>query len=56
MFYPHSSGNWGASFNNIMEYKFYKAGYETPVVEVLHVEVEKGFAVSDGGDTPEYDV
>ena len=32
-------------------------GYEAPVVEVIEVEVEKGFAVSgDGGTTPDYDI
>ena len=30
--------------------------YETPQVEVIEVEVEKGFAGSDGGETPDYDV
>lgn len=36
---------------NIME-KF----YESPIVEVIEVEVEKGFATSDGGTTPDYDI
>ena len=32
-------------------------GYEAPVVEVIEVEVEKGFAVSgDSGTTPDYDM
>ena len=30
--------------------------YETPQVEVIEVEVEKGFAGSDGGATPDYDI
>ena len=32
--------------------------YETPEVEVIEVEVEKGFANSpgDGGNTPDYDI
>ena len=30
-----------------MEYKLYKTGYETPVVEVIYVEVEQGFASSN---------
>ena len=30
--------------------------YETPQVEVIEVEVEKGFAATDGGDTPEMDI
>ena len=34
--------------------------YETPQVEVIEVEVEKGFANSpgfgDGGNTPDYDI
>ena len=34
------------------------AKYETPLVEVIEVEVEKGFAASDedGGKTPDLDV
>ncbi len=31
-------------------------GYEAPVVEVIEVEVEKGFAGSDGATTPDYDI
>lgn len=27
-------------------------GYETPVVEIIEVEVEKGFAVSNGDGEP----
>lgn len=30
--------------------------YESPIVEVIEVEVEKGFATSDGGFTPDYDI
>lgn len=30
--------------------------YVTPQVEIIEVEVEKGFAVSDGGETPDYDI
>ena len=30
--------------------------YEAPVVEIVEVEVEKGFATSDGGTTPDYDI
>lgn len=30
--------------------------YEAPQVEVVEVEVEKGFAASDGGTTPDYDI
>lgn len=30
--------------------------YETPRVRVIEVKVEKGFAVSDGGNTPDYDI
>ena len=32
--------------------------YEAPQIEVIAVEVEKGFAASpgDGGETPDYDV
>lgn len=30
--------------------------YEAPQVEVLEVEVEKGFAVSPGAETPEWEV
>lgn len=35
-----------------------KTAYETPVVEVFEVIVEKGFAASsgDGGQTPDYDI
>ena len=32
------------------------ATYEAPQVEVLEVQVEKGFAVSDGAYTPDYDI
>lgn len=31
-------------------------GYEAPVVEVIEVEVEKGFAGSDGVTDPDFDV
>ncbi len=31
--------------------------YEIPQVEIIEVEVEKGFAASpDGGETPDYDI
>lgn len=30
-----------------MESKLYQTGYETPVVEIIHVEVEQGFASSN---------
>lgn len=30
--------------------------YEAPQVEVIEVEVEKGFAATDGGKTPDYDI
>lgn len=30
--------------------------YVSPLVEVIEVEVEKGFAQSDGGFTPDYDI
>ena len=30
--------------------------YEIPQVEIINVEVEKGFATSDGAETPDYDV
>ena len=29
-------------------------GYEAPVVEIIEVEVEKGFATSNGGSTEGY--
>jgi len=30
--------------------------YDAPQVKVIEVEIEKGFAVSDGGETPDYDM
>ena len=30
--------------------------YEAPQVEVIEVEVEQGFAITDGGNTPDYDI
>jgi len=30
--------------------------YEIPQVEIIKVEVEKGFATSDGAETPDYDI
>ena len=30
--------------------------YESPQVQVIEVEVEKGFATSDGAETPDYDI
>ena len=39
-----------------MENQVEKMVYETPKVKMIEVEVEKGFAVSDGGSTPDYDV
>ena len=39
-----------------MENQLEEMVYETPCVKMIEVEVEQGFAVSDGGRTPEYDV
>ena len=44
---PLTSGNWSAQNLKIMG-KY--LNYETPQVEVIEVEVEKGFATSPGGD------
>lgn len=30
--------------------------YEAPQVEILEVEVEKGFAASNGAETPEWEI
>ena len=36
----------------MMENQVEEMGYETPCVKMIEVEVEQGFAVSDGGRTP----
>ena len=55
-FYQLTSGNWLAQNLMKMENQLEEMVYETPCVKMIEVEVEQGFAVSDGGRTPEYDV
>ena len=56
-FYPLSSGNWEAYKIQVTMKNHEKAmSYESPQVQVIEVEVEKGFATSDGAETPDYDI
>ena len=54
--YPLASGNWSAQNLMKMENQLEEMVYETPCVKMIEVEVEQGFAITDGGNTPDYDI
>ena len=44
--YPLASGNWSAQNLMKMGNQEEKMIYEAPIIEIIEVEVEKGFAIS----------